>query len=224
MQMVALNWQKSDKGVMLNEGMFAGSGGWVLKPDALLSSERAPQIQAMDLEVKLLAAQQLQLPHGQHSAHSLRPYVKVLLHVESLDLEKAAEDQKHSRSGPYNRTSKDGTNKADGANGKMQFRSPTLRGINPDFGSFSATFSNAPVDNEALSFLRFKIMSDIDMARDALVAWACIRLDRVRAGVSVVKLFDAHGQKTDGFLLVDVAKELKPGVPPQSLTLPIRER
>ncbi|KAJ1328221.1 phosphatidylinositol phospholipase C delta [Microdochium nivale] len=31
-QIVALNWQKWDEGMMLNEGMFAGSGGLVLKP------------------------------------------------------------------------------------------------------------------------------------------------------------------------------------------------
>jgi len=31
-QVVALNWQRWDEGMMLNEGMFAGTGGYVLKP------------------------------------------------------------------------------------------------------------------------------------------------------------------------------------------------
>jgi hypothetical protein len=31
-QIVALNWQETDEGIMLNEGMFAGTGGYVLKP------------------------------------------------------------------------------------------------------------------------------------------------------------------------------------------------
>lgn len=31
-QIVALNWQRWDEGMMLNEGMFAGTGGYVLKP------------------------------------------------------------------------------------------------------------------------------------------------------------------------------------------------
>src|SRR5262245_32388569 len=31
-QVVALNWQNCDKGMMLNRGMFAGTNGWVLKP------------------------------------------------------------------------------------------------------------------------------------------------------------------------------------------------
>lgn len=31
-QVVALNWQKWDEGMMLNEGMFTGTHGYVLKP------------------------------------------------------------------------------------------------------------------------------------------------------------------------------------------------
>lgn len=31
-QVVALNWQQTDEGMMLNEAMFAGTGGYVLKP------------------------------------------------------------------------------------------------------------------------------------------------------------------------------------------------
>jgi hypothetical protein len=36
-QIVALNWQRWDQGMMLNEGMFAGTGGYVLKPEGLSS-------------------------------------------------------------------------------------------------------------------------------------------------------------------------------------------
>merc|ERR1712000_493433 len=32
-QVVALNWQQVDEGTMLNEGMFSGTGGYVLKPE-----------------------------------------------------------------------------------------------------------------------------------------------------------------------------------------------
>ena len=31
----ALNWQDFDEGVQLNEAMFSGTGGWVLKPAGL---------------------------------------------------------------------------------------------------------------------------------------------------------------------------------------------
>ncbi|MBE3047072.1 phosphatidylinositol-specific phospholipase C domain-containing protein [Candidatus Bathyarchaeota archaeon] len=36
-QVVALNWQNWDEGMMLNEGMFAGTNGWVLKPEGKLA-------------------------------------------------------------------------------------------------------------------------------------------------------------------------------------------
>ena len=37
-QIVALNWQNWDEGMMLNEGMFAGTGGYVLKPEGMGSA------------------------------------------------------------------------------------------------------------------------------------------------------------------------------------------
>lgn len=36
-QIVALNWQNWDEGMMLNEGMFAGTGGYVLKPAGMFT-------------------------------------------------------------------------------------------------------------------------------------------------------------------------------------------
>lgn len=34
-QIVALNWQQTDEGMMLNEGMFGGTNGYVLKPEGI---------------------------------------------------------------------------------------------------------------------------------------------------------------------------------------------
>jgi hypothetical protein len=70
-QMVALNWQRFDAGVMLNEGQFTGTGGWVLKPkgyrglDPLNSVQSSPEalpqsVQEYGLQVEVLAAQDLQ--------------------------------------------------------------------------------------------------------------------------------------------------------------------
>ena len=36
-QLVALNWQKFDLGMMQNEALFSGSGGMVLKPEYIHS-------------------------------------------------------------------------------------------------------------------------------------------------------------------------------------------
>ena len=39
-QIVALNWQQTDEGMMVNEGMFAGTGGYVLKPQGTYYTAR----------------------------------------------------------------------------------------------------------------------------------------------------------------------------------------
>ncbi|KAH6706196.1 PLC-like phosphodiesterase, partial [Verticillium dahliae] len=45
-QMVALNWQYLDEGMMLNEGMFAGEQGWVLKPPGYRDADKTCFAQA----------------------------------------------------------------------------------------------------------------------------------------------------------------------------------
>ena len=37
-QIVSLNWQTYDTGMHINEGMFVGTSGWVLKPEKLLKN------------------------------------------------------------------------------------------------------------------------------------------------------------------------------------------
>src|SRR4051812_32067233 len=43
-QLVALNWQNLDKGMMLNHGMFVGTHGWRLKPPGYRSSDASTSI------------------------------------------------------------------------------------------------------------------------------------------------------------------------------------
>jgi hypothetical protein len=60
-QIVALNWQRWDGGMMQNEAMFAGTAGWVLKPEGYRStSKEATQKTAiphhnLDLSIEFLA-------------------------------------------------------------------------------------------------------------------------------------------------------------------------
>ncbi len=98
-QMVAMNWQKTDEGMMLNDGMFNGTNGWVLKPRSMLGggddatqeeSSTPPAHRGMDLRITVLAGQYLPLPQdrktergfGLSSDGKVRPKVKVELHVE----------------------------------------------------------------------------------------------------------------------------------------------
>ncbi|KAJ1301530.1 hypothetical protein OPQ81_008778 [Rhizoctonia solani] len=69
-QLVALNWQKIDRGMMLNEAMFAQTGGYVLKPPGrrdfkltgVLATEEKRHVV---LRITILAGQSLPLPEDE---------------------------------------------------------------------------------------------------------------------------------------------------------------
>ena len=62
-------------------------------------------------------------------------------------------------------------------------------------------------DSTLLSSLRFKIKDD-EIGRDALAAWACIRLDRLREGYRLIHFHDYAGEKAGGILLVNIVKRV----------------
>ncbi|KAI9657204.1 MAG: hypothetical protein M1829_006950 [Trizodia sp. TS-e1964] len=200
-QMVALNWQKWDCGMMLNEGMFAGEGGWVLKPQgyrSVGSTNTSPQAEAivhkvLDLTISVIAGQELPLPLGDKNPKSFHPYVKCELHVELPE-----ERTGHPPEG--------GGSKVQG--GGYKRRTKTRKGVDPDFEEEQLTFAAIPGVVEQLSFVRFKIKDD-EIGRDDLAAWACLRLDRLQAGYRFVHLLDAKGQETSGVLLVKITRSLQ---------------
>ena len=149
-QVVALNWQRWDAGMMLNEGMFAGSGGWVLKPVAyrgdgqkgieLGFESKANPIprKLLNLGIELFAAQNLPVPMGDSRPESLRPYVKCELHITQSE-EKSGEP-----------IEKGGKSKG----GQYKRRTKTGKSIDPDFGGETMIFDKIPQVIDELSFLR----------------------------------------------------------------------
>jgi hypothetical protein len=92
-----LDRQSRDEGMMLNDAMFAGTNGWILKPSALRGGNMltgVPQLRTLDLRITVLAGQFLPLPgdgggrsktgsgFGIASDRKFRPRVKVELHVD----------------------------------------------------------------------------------------------------------------------------------------------
>ncbi|KAJ7178183.1 1-phosphatidylinositol-4,5-bisphosphate phosphodiesterase 1 [Mycena filopes] len=88
-QLVAINWQTSDLGYMMNHAMFQrnGGAGYVLKPRALrLPNQEAKELLAKRtehiLELKIVSAQQLPPPNADTAAGaSVDPFVEVSLHA-----------------------------------------------------------------------------------------------------------------------------------------------
>lgn len=82
-QLVALNWQKCDQGMMLNEGMFAGEGGYVRKPRGFRPGDtEGPVRKTLDLAIEVLAAASLPMPEDDDTAKGFKPYVKIELHSD----------------------------------------------------------------------------------------------------------------------------------------------
>jgi len=67
--------------MMLNEAMFAGYGGWVLKPEGYRSGsapvhqKAASEHFTLDLSIEFSAGQSIPLPEGKE-AEDFKPYVK----------------------------------------------------------------------------------------------------------------------------------------------------
>ncbi|KAJ5967509.1 hypothetical protein N7501_003757 [Penicillium viridicatum] len=195
-QLVALNWQNLDKGMMLNHGMFVGTHGWRLKPSGYRSGRGSStdviERRNLTLSIEIYAAQDLSLPPGDHSERGFKPYVNCQLHVEepegdvTPDQDDASSDTEKSS---YRRCTKSSS------------------GRNPDFKGQKLEFPTVTGIIEELSFLRIKIKDD-EIGRDPLAAWACIRLDRLQEGYRLIHLHQCAGEKSGGVLLVNIVKQV----------------
>jgi hypothetical protein len=155
-QMVALNWQHWDAGTMMNEAMFAGSGGYVLKPlgyrgDAAAAPDSKdaaanafkPTRCTINLTIEYYAGQNIPLPHGETKAKGFHPYVKTELHVETP--EERRSDAKLATTPAGGAKSKDGA---------YRQRTKAAKGRDPDFHRESAEFKEISGVVPQLSFVR----------------------------------------------------------------------
>jgi hypothetical protein len=178
-QLVALNWQKCDEGMMLNEGLFAGEGGYVLKPEGFRPGDAPPQYKQLDLTIEIIAAANIPLPDKNDKAKSFEPYVKVEIHVPG--------DVPNSKE-------------------KLKGKTKAKRGVECAWNE-KLEFKGVQGVLEKITFVRFKV-HDEEFGVDDLAAWACVRLDRMREGLRVVRLFDNEGRHSKGVLLVKVSKRV----------------
>ncbi|KJZ75918.1 hypothetical protein HIM_04742 [Hirsutella minnesotensis 3608] len=203
-QMVAMNWQNVDEGMMLNEGMFAGEKGWVLKPPGYQSSDRssdpqgvAEQGRTLDLCITVLAGHNLPTSGGTEdgdhgrSESTIRPFVKIELHVDKVS--------DWDKNGPAPESS-------------LKQRTETKKTSHPNFEGKTLQFLNIPRVLEELSFVRFKIEDEsrTSIVSYPLLAWSCIRLDRLQQGYRFIRLLDRDcNPVSGGKLLVKISKVLR---------------
>ncbi|MCJ1288450.1 hypothetical protein MMC26_007808 [Xylographa opegraphella] len=155
-QMVALNWQSWDAGMMLNEAMFGGGLGWVLKPEGYRCSTTntpisqyenqtaAIQYKTLSLAIHILAAQHLPIPNSDVRSDHFHPYVKCELHVGKHE-ERSGSPIAGGGStleGEYKRTIR------------------PSKGVEPDFGGETMQFAEITGVVEELSFVRSVKMTE----------------------------------------------------------------
>ncbi|KAK5127195.1 hypothetical protein LTR85_008557 [Meristemomyces frigidus] len=188
-QMVALNWQEMNAAMMLNEAMFEGTGGWVLKPvdHCRLPVDESHQLplvkrKRLDLSVTILAAQHLDV--DARTAPDV--YVKCELHVESkMEKEGELPNQGETKDGEWKRCSL------------------VHHSHDPDFASETLQFEDMRDVVPELSFLRIKVMNDVSYQKDRMLGWTCFRLDRLPPGLRLLRLKGLDTTVNGGALLVD---------------------
>ncbi|RBR20294.1 uncharacterized protein FIESC28_05258 [Fusarium coffeatum] len=204
-QVVALNWQSWDLGMILNEGMFMGSDGYVLKPEGYRHDTNRSSASHDDnisiptktlekLAITVVAAQNIPLLNRTDDPAKFIPYVKIGFHTEP-DAFKAmtSEDQAPEQA------------KQAGYSGETS----KSKGTSPSFGEDTIEFLNIEGVVPELAFLSVRVMNDVP-GPDVMAAWACVRLDRLRLGYRFLRLLDKDGMPSKGILLVKVAmREVK---------------
>ncbi|TQS31923.1 hypothetical protein Golomagni_07784 [Golovinomyces magnicellulatus] len=202
-QIVALNWQETDEGMMLNEGMFEGTEGYVLKPSGYLPTlaSKTPSStkiihKKLHLSITFLAAQHIPIPIDDTSDRNFHPYIKVELHLDG-------------NPDPHTAIAGDRGNvgEAKEREGEYKIRTHTHKGSTCDLKGEKLSFPALEGLVDELSFARFTIR-DNEIGRDDLAAWACVRLDRLGNGYRFVHLWDMNGKRTNGVLLIKVEKTL----------------
>ncbi|KAF8852437.1 putative 1-phosphatidylinositol-4,5-bisphosphate phosphodiesterase 1 [Acephala macrosclerotiorum] len=183
-QICALNWQTFGAGMQLNEALFSGTDGYVLKPDALRhgGSGKLSTGRKKKLRLHVAGASDVPVPEGLEG-DEIKPYVTcMLIHPDNVD--KAPPKRKTE---PY----------------KHHHLGFLHRGENPPPTDpiWDETLEWEYVENE-LVFLRILIKSDESFAANPTCAVAAVRLSYAPEAWRFIRMLDLKGRETKCSLLV----------------------
>ncbi|GKU00808.1 1-phosphatidylinositol- -bisphosphate phosphodiesterase 1 [Fusarium langsethiae] len=184
-QICALNLQRFGASNQLNEALFSGTDGYVLKPAALRAGGNGKLSTGRSKRLRLRVAGATDIPlHGDSEAESIKPYLTcTLYHPDDLK-----DDPPKRKTAPYKQH-------------KLEF---LHRGPNPPPTDpiWDETLTWEYEDNE-LVFLRMLIKSDDSWARNPMFAVAAVRLLYVEPGWSFIRMLDLKGHETQCSILVN---------------------
>ncbi|KDN52875.1 1-phosphatidylinositol-4,5-bisphosphate phosphodiesterase delta-3 [Tilletiaria anomala UBC 951] len=193
-QVCALNWQTFDASMQLNDALFAGTSGWVLKPPQLRRQLAPPEAGRTRLSLEVVGATDLPIPAG-HNAEDIKPYVTVSL---------------------YHPTEGDGGGNGDGKRIKQKtehYRQHKLhilhRGEQPPpvHAVWKQKLTWAPFGKSELAFVRLLVKSDDRLRKNPVFAVASMRLAYAPTGYTFLRLLSLAGRETKSTLLVKFTLE-----------------
>ncbi|KAI3332241.1 1-phosphatidylinositol-4,5-bisphosphate phosphodiesterase [Xylariaceae sp. AK1471] len=183
-QICAMNWQTFGGSMQLNEAMFSGTEGYVLKPAALRTGGSGQLNTGRRKKMRLHVAGASDVPVPQdYDADEIKPYVTCsLVHPGNIDGNHQKRKTQHYRKH------------------KLKF---IHKGENPPPTDpiWDETLEWDYDDNE-LVFLRILVKDDVSYAENPIYAVTAVRLLYVAPGWSFIRLLDLKGHETRCSLLV----------------------
>ncbi|KAL7924348.1 putative phospholipase C [Trichoderma austrokoningii] len=184
-QICALNWQTYTTSVQLNDALFNGTPGYVLKPAALRSGGSGDLRTGRITRLRVHVAGATDVPlHEDRERDSIKPYLTCSLYSPLMG---DKEEPPKRKTAPY----------------KHHTLGFLHHGENPHATSpvWDETLEWQYEDNE-LVFLRMLIKSDDSWARNPKFAVATVRLSYAPVGWTFVRMNDLRGKESDCTLLV----------------------
>ncbi|KAH6660464.1 putative 1-phosphatidylinositol-4,5-bisphosphate phosphodiesterase 1 [Truncatella angustata] len=184
-QICALNWQTFGASLQLNEALFSGTDGYVLKPAALRAGGNGHLNSGKKIKLRLQVAggTDIPLPKGR-TADDIKPYLTcTLVHPDDVGNESAKRKTAHYRQHKLG----------------LVHKGENPPNIEP---FWDETLEWEYEDNE-LVFLRMLIKSDDAFSRNPIFAVSAVRLSYVeRREWRFVRMLDLHGKETKCTILV----------------------
>lgn len=182
-QIAALNWQTFGHAAQINEALFSGSDGYVLKPAVLREGGTGILNTGLKKRLRLHVAGATDIPLPAGRTDEIKPYLTCTL-VHPDDLDSKPPKRKTSAYKPHKLTN------------FLHRENP------PPTDPFWDEVLEWEYDDNELVFLRLLIKSDDSFASNPTFAVAAVRLSYANPGWSFVRMFDLKGHETKCSLLI----------------------
>ena len=187
-QICALNWQTFDASMQLNEALFAGSDGFVLKPAALRigGSGRLSTGRQKRLRLHVAGATDIPVPDG-YEASEMRPYLTcTLIHPAN-----ASGDPPKRKTSAYKTKDR-----------HLNLNPMHRHSSSPPTDPLWDEVLEWEYEENELVFLRLIIKSDDKYAANPMFAVAALRPSIAAKGWSFIRMLDLKGRETNATVLV----------------------